>query len=81
MQKSFIEDKVDPTELAVIIVGIVITVFWVLFAYLAIRLENKILVYVFYGTSWLEPCVVIVNLVRVTRTFSIPCRILMQTDF
>lgn len=65
VQKSFIEDKVDPTELIVIVVGIVVTVFWVLMAYLAIRLENKYLVYVFYATSWLEPCVVIVNLVRV----------------
>lgn len=68
VQKSFIEEKVDPTELIVIVVGIVVTVLWVLTAYLAIRLEKRWLVHVFYATSWLEPCVVIVNLVRVRST-------------
>ena len=65
MQKSFIEEKADITEVVIISVGIAVTVFWVATAYLAIRLENKVLVYVFYGTSWIEPCVVLVNLVRV----------------
>lgn len=49
-----------------IAVGIVVTVVWAIQAYLAIRLENKYLVYSFYASSWLEPAAVIANLVRVS---------------
>lgn len=66
VQKSFIEEKADPTEVTVIVVGGVVTAFWVGTAYLAIRLENMWLVYVFYATSWLEPTVICVNFVRVS---------------
>lgn len=65
VQKSFIEEHLDTTEVIVIAIGVVFTAVWVLIAYLAIRLESSGLAIAFYCISWLEPCVVIFNLVRV----------------
>ena len=64
VQKSFIEPRVDILEVVVIVVGILITIIWATQAYLAIRMENIYLVYSFYASSFLEPAVVISNIVR-----------------
>jgi hypothetical protein len=65
IQNSFIEPQVDKTEMAVIVTGIVITVLWVGLAYLAIRLENTNLVYIFYASSWMEPALILFNFFRI----------------
>ena len=64
VQKSFIEPTADPVEVVVIVVGILITIFWATQAYLAVRMENIYLVYSFYVSCFLEPAVVILNIVR-----------------
>ena len=72
VQESFIENAIDFLELVVISTGLAVTVFWVIIAYLAIRLENNCLVYTFYASSLIEPAVVILNMVRMASPSSIP---------
>ena len=67
IQKSFIESKIDSTEITVIAVGVAVTALWVGQAYLAIRLENTKLVYSFYASSWMEPALILFNFFRIPK--------------
>ena len=58
------EEIIVDEEIIVFPIGVAITIFWGLIGYMAIRLENKILVWILFATAPFEPALFIVNLVR-----------------
>lgn len=58
------ENKIIPEEVIVVPIAVLTTFFWGLIGYMAIRLENKTLVWILFITSPFEPGLFIFNIVR-----------------
>lgn len=64
IQRSLVEEKIVREEIIVVPIAVTITFLWGLIGYMAIRLENRILVWILFTTSPFEPGLFIFNIVR-----------------
>ncbi|RWS27779.1 uncharacterized protein B4U80_10328 [Leptotrombidium deliense] len=66
-------------EALIVSCGIVFTIIWVTIGFLAVRFENKTLVFIFLMTSVVEPSLILYNLITFQTTIVLPLRIAAYT--
>ncbi|KAI1299953.1 hypothetical protein HDE_03623 [Halotydeus destructor] len=64
LQTGFIDYEFDNTELIFVVLGVLETALWYTFGYFAIKRQSRVLMYLFYMVSFLEPGAIIYNLYR-----------------